>query len=127
MHIWQSAEHTVCFLWTSSFLMYPTGCCLSTLCGDPHPEKGFLQAVSALLEIAKADAQSITTLRAMAKSSQPGLIAGLAHNTASLYRAAVGFANNSPFSLPGNKAARYAEYKGAAFLAYALCFTGKCC
>lgn len=83
------------------------------------------QAVSALVNIALADAQAITTLRAMAKNSQPGLVAGLAHDTASLYGAALDFAGNSPFSLPGNKAARYAAYKAAVFRAYALCFTGE--
>lgn len=60
----------------------------------------------------------------MAKNSQPSLIAGLALDTACLYREAAKFANTTPFSVPGNKAAKYAAYKAAAFQAYALCFTG---
>ena len=61
----------------------------------------------------------------MAKNSQPSLVAGLALDTANLYREAASSANNAPFSAPGNKAAQYAAYKAAAFQAYALCFTGQ--
>ena len=75
--------------------------------------------------IALADAQSITTLRAMAKNNAPGLIASLALDTANLYNAAASSAQAAPAAKPGSKALKYAQYKAAVFQAYALCFTGE--
>jgi len=45
-----------------------------------------MQAMSALFHVALADAQAITTLRAMTKNSQPSLVASLALDTENLYR-----------------------------------------
>lgn len=77
------------------------------------------------MHIALADAQAITTQRALAKGSNPGLIAGLALDTANLYSEAAAMASNAAYTSPANKAAKYAEYKAACFRAYALCFTGR--
>ena len=83
-----------------------------------------MQAVAALTNIALADAQAVTTLRAMAKNSQPSLVASVAISTSELYGVAANSADTAPFSVPKNKACKYAEYKTAVFRAYALCFTG---
>ena len=45
-----------------------------------------MQALAALSRVALADAQAMTTLRAMSKNSQPSLVAGLAVDTEYLYR-----------------------------------------
>lgn len=83
-----------------------------------------MQAVAALLNLCLADAQSITTLRAMAKNNAPSLVAGLAADTAALYRSAERSARGAPFSKPAAKAVKYAEYKAAVFQGYACCFQG---
>ena len=83
-----------------------------------------MQATAALLHIALADAQGITTLRAMAKNNAPSLIASLALDTANLYKSAASSAKSAPFTRKGPKALQYADYKAAVYQAYACCFTG---
>lgn len=82
------------------------------------------QAVSSLVHIAWADAQAITALRAMAKQNSCKIVAALCNDTSSLYQTATEMARSAPFSISGNKALRYAEWKAAVFRSYALCFTG---
>lgn len=57
--------------------MYDLPCSNKAIC---------MQAMSALFHVALADAQAITTLRAMTKNSQPSLVASLALDTENLYR-----------------------------------------
>lgn len=77
------------------------------------------------MHICLADAQAITTLRAMAKSNAPSLIAGLAAETAAMYRSSVEAAAQAPFAHQAAKARQYGEYKAAVFRSYACCFAGK--
>lgn len=84
-----------------------------------------MQAASTFLHICLADAQAITTLRAMAKNNAPSLVASLAVDTAALYRSAATAAGQAPFVRQGAKGLQYAEYKAATFRSYACCFAGK--
>lgn len=86
-----------------------------------------VQVVAGLRNTCLADAQSLTVLRAIQKGNAPGLIAGLAADTSSLYTEAgngfrAGASQAGPASSP--KLAAYSAYKAACFNATALAFTG---
>lgn len=86
-----------------------------------------MQVVAGLRNTCLADAQSLTVLRAIQKGNAPGLIAGLATDTSSLYTEAgngfrAGASQAGPASSP--KLAAYCAYKAACFHATALAFTG---
>ncbi|KAK9828236.1 hypothetical protein WJX74_004986 [Apatococcus lobatus] len=85
------------------------------------------QVVAGLRSTCLADAQSLTVLRAIQKGNAPGLIAGLAADTGSLYTEAeggfrAGGSQAGPASSP--KLAAYCAYKAACFNSTALAFTG---
>ncbi|KAK9868803.1 hypothetical protein WJX84_000981 [Apatococcus fuscideae] len=85
------------------------------------------QVVAGLRDACLADAQSLTVLRAIRKGNAPGLVAGLAADTGSLYTAAengfrAGAAQAGPVA--SHKLAAYCTYKAVTFNATALAFTG---
>lgn len=91
--------------------------CLSVDC-SPQVVQGYTQ-------LALADAQSITVLRAIQKGNAPSLIAALAHDTANMYQAAAqAFKQVASTSKLGSKQGRYAEWKLLVFQGYMYAFTG---
>lgn len=95
--------------------------CLQVLCGP------MLQVLQGHMQLALADAQSITVLRAIQKGNAPSLVASLAGDTANLYQAAAqAFKQVAATSSIGSKAGRYAEWKLLVFQGYMYAFSGNC-
>ena len=83
------------------------------------------QVVQGYTQLALADAQSITVLRAIQKGNAPSLVAALAHDTANMYQAAAqAFKQVASTSKLGSKQGRYAEWKLLVFQGYMYAFTG---
>ena len=76
------------------------------------------------MQIALADAQSITVLRAIQKGNAPNLIAALSCDTAAMYQAAAQALKQVTINNQGSKAGRYAEWKLLVFRGYMYAFTG---
>lgn len=83
-----------------------------------------LQVLQGHMQVALADAQSITVLRAIQKGNAPSLVAALACDTAAMYQAAAQAFNHPSCSSHGSKACRYAEWKLLIFQGYMYAFTG---
>ena len=84
-----------------------------------------VQVSEGYTQLALADAQSITVLRAIQKGNAPSLIAALARNTANMYQAAAqAFKQVAAVSNTGSKQGRYAEWKLLVFQGYMYTFTG---
>ncbi|KAL3151995.1 hypothetical protein ABBQ32_001116 [Trebouxia sp. C0010 RCD-2024] len=82
------------------------------------------QVLQGHMQVALADAQSITVLRAIQKGNAPSLVAALACDTAAMYQAAAQAFNHPSCSSHGSKACRYAEWKLLIFQGYMYAFTG---
>lgn len=83
------------------------------------------QVVASLESLLLADAQSLTTLRALAKGNAPPLVAALALDTAALYRDAADQLGRSPVpAAAGAKLSHYLRYKQALFNGYAQLHSG---
>ena len=83
-----------------------------------------MQVLQGHMQVALADAQSITVLRAIQKGNAPSLVAALACDTAAMYQAAAQAFNHFSISSHGSKACRYAEWKLLVFHGYMYAFTG---
>ena len=64
-------------------------------------------------------------MRACEKGNSASLVAGLASDTALLYRTAASTAQGVPYSSASSKALRYLQWKAAAYQAYALALAGE--
>lgn len=85
-----------------------------------------LQVLQGHMQLALADAQSITVLRAIQKGNAPSLVASLAHDTANMYQAAAqAFKQVASTSGRSSKAGKYAEWKLLVFQGYMFAFTGE--
>ncbi len=94
--------------------------CLAAICLNA------LQVLQGHMQLALADAQSITVLRAIQKGNAPSLVASLAHDTANMYQAAAqAFQQVASSSGMGSKAGKYAEWKLLVFQGYMFAFTGE--
>ncbi|GAB4819023.1 hypothetical protein N2152v2_006069 [Parachlorella kessleri] len=83
------------------------------------------QVVKALSLACLADCQLLTVLRAVQKGNQPGLIAAIAGDTASLYGSGLQAARSSTApAAASSKLAHYLRYKELSLQAYAHCFSG---
>ena len=97
--------------------------------GDADPrfaadDKAWMQVLQGHMQVALADAQSITVLRAIQKGNAPSLVAALACDTVAMYQAAAQAFNHFSISSHGSKACRYAEWKLLVFQGYMYDFTG---
>ena len=94
--------------------------CLAAICSND------LQVLQGHMQLALADAQSITVLRAIQKGNAPTLIASLAHDTANVYQAAAqAFKQVASTNGTSSKAGKYAEWKLLVFQGYMFAFTGE--
>ncbi len=85
-----------------------------------------MQVLQGHMQLALADAQSITVLRAVQKGNAPSLVAALALDTANMYQAAAQAFKQIVSTGPmGSKAGRYAEWKLLVFQGYMYAFTGQ--
>ena len=85
-----------------------------------------MQVLQGQMQLALADAQSITVLRAIQKGNAPSLVASLAHDTANMYQAAAqAFKQVASTSGMSSKAGKYAEWKLLVFQGYMYAFTGE--
>ena len=90
-----------------------------------------LQVLKGHTNLALAEAQSITVLRAIQKGNAPGLIAGLASDTMQLYQSAAQHLRQALPDSQSSKSSTYADWQALVFQAYAFAYTGKlgqaCC
>lgn len=84
-----------------------------------------LQVLKGHTNLALAEAQSITVLRAIQKGNAPGLIAGLANDTMQLYQSAAQYLRQALPDSQSSKSSTYADWKALVFQAYAFAYTGK--